>query len=48
MYKLAWFMRGGVDSKNLFTDTDIEDIQILQNIVKENIEFTKASKMPLI
>lgn len=41
-------MRGGVDSADLFTDTDYEDISILQQIVKENIENTKNSKMPLI
>lgn len=41
-------MRGGVDSVTLFSDTDYEDISILQQIVKENIENTKNSKMPLI
>lgn len=41
-------MRGGVDATDLFTDTDYEDVSILQQIVKENIENTKNSKMPLI
>jgi len=41
-------MRGGVDSTVLFTDTDLEDLEVLQKIVKENIEFTKQTKMPLL
>lgn len=41
-------MRGGVDSKDLFNDTDIEDLEILGKIVKENIETSKTTKMPMI
>jgi hypothetical protein len=48
VYKLSWYMRGGVNSKDLLTDTDIEDIEILGKIVKENIDATKSSKMPMI
>lgn len=41
-------MRGGVDAYRLLTDTDLDDIEILQTIVQENIEFTKKTQMPLI
>jgi hypothetical protein len=41
-------MRGGADEKVLLTETDLEDLEILSRIVKENIESTKNSKMPLI
>mgnify|MGYP001099353230 CR=1 FL=1 len=41
-------MRGGVDSHTLLTATDIEDITILQKIIKENIESSKKANMPLI
>jgi hypothetical protein len=41
-------MRGGVDSYILLNHTDLEDLDILNGIVKENIELTKSSKMPLI
>jgi|TARA_B110000503_G_scaffold8447_2_gene11472 hypothetical protein len=41
-------MRGGVNAQELLCDTDIDDLEILQTIVKENIEFTKQTKMPMI
>lgn len=41
-------MRGGVNAQELMSDTDLDDLDILHTIVKENIEFTKATKMPLI
>jgi hypothetical protein len=41
-------MRGGVDSKTLFEDTDIDDLEILNRIIKDNIEMSKKSQMPLI
>lgn len=47
-YKLSWYMRGGVDAKDLLDNTDLEDIAILENIVKENIEFTKKTNMPVL
>jgi hypothetical protein len=41
-------MRGGADEKTLLTETDIEDLEIISKIVKENIESTKASGMNLV
>jgi hypothetical protein len=41
-------MRGGVDSHVLMYYTDLEDLEILNKIVKENIELTKSSNMPLL
>jgi hypothetical protein len=41
-------MRGGVDSKDLLTDTDVEDLQILGKIIQENIEVSKNTKMPMV
>lgn len=41
-------MRGGVNATDLFTDTDYEDLAVMQKIVRENIENTKNAKMPLI
>lgn len=35
-------MRGGVNSQDLF-HTDIQDLDILNTIIKENIEATKKS-----
>ena len=41
-------MRGGADEKTLLLDTDLDDLEILSRIVKENIEVTKTSGMSLI
>tara|TARA_B100000900_G_scaffold410071_1_gene427148 strand:+ start:3944 stop:4123 length:180 start_codon:yes stop_codon:yes gene_type:complete len=47
-YKLSWYMRGGVTVSELLYDTDLEDQEIMNNIIKQNIENTKNAKMPLI
>jgi hypothetical protein len=41
-------MRGGVSVNDLLYDTDLEDQEIMNNIIKQNIENTKSAKMPLI
>jgi hypothetical protein len=41
-------MRGGVSSDALFHAYSYEDRKIMNEIIKENIETTKNSKMPLI
>lgn len=41
-------MRGGVDSYILLNETDIEDLEIIGNVIKDNIETTKKSGLPLI
>jgi len=41
-------MRGGVDSYILMNETDIEDMEILSSIVKDNIESTKKTGLPLL
>lgn len=47
-YRLTWYMRGGVSFETLFYDTDVGDAEMLNNIIKGNIENTKNAKMPLI
>jgi hypothetical protein len=41
-------MRGGVNSIDLMHIYSYEDRQIMLNLIKDNIEATKNSKMPLI
>lgn len=41
-------MRGGVDAHTLMCDTDLEDLSVIDKIVKENIELTKQTNMPMI
>ncbi len=48
LFRISWFMRGGVNINDLFDRYTIEDIKILQDIIKENIEATKATQMSLL
>jgi hypothetical protein len=48
IYRIAWAMRGGVSSADLFHVYSHEDRSIMGKIIKENIESTKKSGMPLI
>lgn len=41
-------MRGGVTSEDLFQKYSFEDREIISKIIKENIEVTKKSGMPLV
>jgi hypothetical protein len=45
LYKLCWFMRGGMTITEAY-DLSIEDRRIINDIVKENLETTKNSKLP--
>lgn len=45
IFRISWYMRGGVDSKDLFYLYSYEDRMILNHIIKENIEATKKSGM---
>ena len=46
--KISWFMRGGVSINDLMDRYSHEDLNILAEIIKENVENTKASQMALI
>ena len=48
IFRISWYMRGGVDSFDLFYKYSYEDRQIIYEIIKDNIESTKNSKMPLL
>lgn len=48
IFRLAWYMRGGVTSQDLFHNYSFEDRSIISVIIKENIELTKKSGMPLL
>jgi hypothetical protein len=48
MFRIAWFMRGGVNVNDLFHTYSSEDINIMSAIIKENIETTKATQMAII
>lgn len=48
IFRISWYMRGGVNSFDLFYKYSYEDRQIMYEIIKDNIESTKNSKMPLL
>ena len=48
IFRLSWYMRGGVSSEDLFHIYSYEDRMIINEIVKENIETTKKSGMPIL
>ena len=48
IFRLSWYMRGGVSSEALFHIYSYEDRMLINEIVKENIETTKKSGMPIL
>lgn len=48
IFRLAWYMRGGVTSNELFFQYSYEDRTILNEVIKDNIEATKKSGLPLL
>ncbi|NBR61956.1 MAG: hypothetical protein EBT86_10000 [Actinobacteria bacterium] len=48
IFTISWYMRGGVTSYELFHVYSSEDRAILNDIIKNNIENTKKSGLPLI
>ena len=48
IFRISWYMRGGVSSQDLMNVYSYEDRQIMNEIIKENIEITKSSRMPII
>jgi hypothetical protein len=47
-YRIGWYMRGSANIHDLITDTDVGDIEIFNNIIKDNVETSKNTKMPWI
>lgn len=45
LYKLAWFMRGSLGFEEAY-NLDVADREILSEIIKDNLETTKASQLP--
>jgi hypothetical protein len=48
LFRLSWYMRGGVSVDQLLHQFGPEDRSIMTSIVNENIEATKAAQMPLL
>jgi hypothetical protein len=48
LFKISWYMRGGVTVNDLLSIYGYEDREAIYNIIKENIENTTKSGLPLI
>jgi hypothetical protein len=48
IYKIAWYMRGGVSSSDLLWKYSVEDRELMSKVIKTNIENTKNTKLPLL
>jgi hypothetical protein len=48
IFRLSWYMRGGVDANDLFFVYSYEDRSIMNKIIKDNIEATKKTGLNLI
>lgn len=45
LYRICWFMRGSLSISEAYELAD-EDIEILGNLIKDNLETTKKSGLP--
>lgn len=45
LYKMAWYMRGALSFEEAF-QLDFNDRMIISDIIKENLETTKETKLP--
>jgi len=48
IFTISWYMRGGVTADELFHQYSAEDRAIMNDIIKNNIENTKKSGLPLL
>lgn len=48
IFRIAWYMRGGVTSTDLLNMYSPEDRDMILKIIDDNIELTKKSGMPLL
>ena len=48
LFKISWYMRGGVSSHDLFHTYTNDDYMILNDIISENLKNTGEYRMPLV
>lgn len=46
--RISWYMRGGVTVQELLHIYSADDRDSFYSVIKENIDMTKETKMPLI
>jgi len=48
LFRISWYMRGGVTVNDLLTIYSFEDREAIYAVINDNIEATKVSQMPLL
>jgi 5-keto 4-deoxyuronate isomerase len=48
LFRISWYMRGGVTMDQLLFVYSAEDREILQGIINDNIKATVDARMPLV
>jgi hypothetical protein len=48
LFNISWHMRGGVTMHELLHIYSEDDLEILDNIIKQHINLTKEIQMPLL
>jgi len=48
VFKICWYMRGGISANDLFYTYSHEDRMILNDLIKENIDNTNKTGLPLL
>jgi hypothetical protein len=48
VYRLAWYMRGGVSAHDLLWNLTTDDREVISNIISENIKTTNETGLPLV
>ena len=48
LFRISWYMRGGVTVNDLMYIYSFEDREAIYTVIKENIEATSATNIPLI
>jgi hypothetical protein len=48
LFRISWYMRGGVTVNDLMHTYSFEDREMMYSIINENIEATKIAQMPLL
>lgn len=47
VFKITWYMRGGINLDQAFMLSQ-KDMKLISNVIKDNIDLTKKTGMPLI
>ena len=47
-YRIGWYMRGSISYHDLMYKISNDDLELFNRIIKENIETTEKTRLPLL